>query len=111
MAAKESLPNTGVKTPSFTADDLLEKGRYTPKKEARRAPQGYGENPPFGKLDDRFEGYGLQPVHNLLKIGTALAAEGHTSSLLSTFSASSSAPFNYPHLIRGMSNGGGSASR
>jgi hypothetical protein len=37
-----------------------------------------------------FEGYGLQPVHKRLKMGTALAAEGRISIRLSTFSAASS---------------------
>ena len=36
-----------------------------------------------------FEGYGLQPVHKRLKIGTALAGEGRISIHLPTFSAAS----------------------
>ena len=39
-----------------------------------------------------FEGYGLQPVHKRLKIGTALAAEGRISIRFPTFSAASLAP-------------------
>jgi hypothetical protein len=39
-----------------------------------------------------FEGYGLQPVHKRLKIGTASAAEGRISIRLPTFSAASLAP-------------------
>jgi hypothetical protein len=35
------------------------------------------------------DGYGLQPVHKRLKIGTALAAEGRISISRTTFSSAS----------------------